>query len=88
MAFMGKKARDEKAARRAFYCTREGRAELERMVVECSLFSTIEPGEDGKLALRNYLLELLYELGILNDGNIGKIVDSLIGLDYNEEEEK
>lgn len=86
MAFPGKRMRREREERRVFYCSPLGRKEIERMVVECSLFSTIEPGDDAALARRNYLLELLLELGVLNDENIPNIVDSLLRLDYKEEE--
>ena len=88
MAFFGKEQVQEAERRRRIYM--EHPDELERLVVECNLFDTIafdDPDFYGKMARRNYALSVLYDLGVLSDGTIRQIVDSLLKVNYISKEE-
>ena len=89
MAFFSRKAEELATERRALYL--QHREELVRVVVECHLFDTIDPNDPNlftKLARRNYALELLNGLGVLQDKTLPELVDKMLQLDYTSEEEQ
>lgn len=70
---------------RRVYDTSDGREELERLIVEGAVFSTLSPDDPDFTRLlerRNYALELLYHLGVLVDENMSEIVDRLLNIPY------
>jgi hypothetical protein len=86
VAFLKNKERIRELHRlRAVYDSREGRAELCRLVVEGAVFSTFSPDDPDFMELcvkRNSALQLLYGLGVLVDDNIPVIIDRLMDIDY------
>ena len=50
------------------------------IVTRLHLYDTIGPGETEKLALRNYALELLARMGVMNDGNRLVMLKQWLGL--------
>jgi len=67
---------------RSVFNTVEGKEVLADMLVELNVFSSIPADDLERNALRNYGVALMYNLGILVDGNIEGIIDKLLSLDY------
>lgn len=55
---------------------------LTKLVLDCGIFATINPGDEGAMTLRNYALSLLYELGMIQDKNIEHLIDTWFKMDY------
>ncbi len=66
---------------RRVFNTPDGKAVLQDMLLELKVFSSINP-DAQEIALRNYGLSLMYNLGILVDTNLELMVDKLMSMDY------
>ena len=87
MAFFNKK--DPVRTRRALvigntYSTEDGRKVFKDLIVSAGLFSSIDDSDPQAVPRHNIAASLRYEMGILHDDNIDKIVDSLLELRYKE----
>lgn len=84
MAIIESKAQDDKTRMyRRVFGTGDGKKVLAHMLVELNVFSSIPPKDEERMALRNYGLSLLYNMGVLIDKNIDTIVDKFMSIDYN-----
>lgn len=89
MAVIESKAQDDKTLLyRRVFGTPDGKKVLADMTLELCVFESIEPLDPQRMALRNYGLSLLYNLGILVDPNIQSIVDKLMELGYTSPDRK
>lgn len=68
---------------RSVFCSKAGQEVLEEMLIELGVFSSIDPKDEQRLALRNYGLVVMYNLGMLVDENIPKIIDNMLKMGYN-----
>ncbi len=83
MAEITSKEQDKKVQRyRSVFGTIAGRQVLADMIVELGVYSSIDPKDEQRMALRNFGLSLLYNTGILIDRNIDIIVDKLFDIGY------
>ena len=88
MALFNKKLEEEARERRVMY--EQNPRELVRLIVECNVFDMISEGDAdfrGKLERRNYALNRLFQIGVLQDKTLPELVDKLLGLDYTVKEE-
>lgn len=83
MAVIESKEQDKRTQlyRRVFN-TPDGREALADMMVALDVFSSIQPADHEKAALRNYGLSILYDLGVLVDRNLPSIIDRMMDMEY------
>lgn len=67
---------------RRVFNTPEGRQVLQDMLLDMNVFSSIPPTDPERMAIRNYGMTLLYNVGVMTDDNIELIVDRLMSIDY------
>lgn len=60
---------------------------LTKMVMDMGLFDTIHPDEVEKIGQRNYLLILMYDMGMIQDKIIEELIDKWLKMDYTVKEE-
>lgn len=83
MAEISSEEQKEKTARyRRVFNTPDGRLVLSDMVLELGVFDSIAPTDPERMALRNYGLTVLYNVGGLVDKNIQSVIDNMLSLDY------
>ena len=87
MAFFDKK--DKQRCRKALvlgntYSTESGREVFRDLIISAGLFSSIDDSDPQAVPRHNIAASLLYEMGILHDDNIEKLVDSFLELRYKE----
>lgn len=87
MAIFTKELNQEASRLRALFSNEA----VKEIVFEHGLFDTInkeDPGWEGKLALRNKALELLYRMGMMTDELISKAIDEWYKMDYTVEDKE
>jgi len=67
---------------RDVFNTVAGRKVLSDMVLDLRVFDAIAPGDTEGIALRNYGLSLLYNLGVITDKIIPTILDKMMDIEY------
>ena len=82
--------RTERERARLGYESAEAREQFKRLLVNAKLFSKVQTEEDK--ARRNFAIEILEDLGFLDEGNIESVLDflftlPLVGRRENKEEE-
>lgn len=83
MAVISSKEQDEKTLRwRRVFGSPDGRKTLEEILVGLGVFNTIAPDDVERVVLRNYGLDILYQMGVLVDKNLEKIVDKFLSIEY------
>lgn len=55
---------------------------LADMIVDYKIFETIAPGDTESLALRNYGLSVLANMGLIQDNTLQELVDNWLKIDY------
>lgn len=79
----------ERQRARLGYDTHNSKEQFKRLLVNAKVFSKVRTDED--VARRNFAIEMLDDLGFLDEGNIERIVDflftlPLVGSERDEEE--
>jgi len=83
MAVIESKEQEAKTMRwRAVFGTHDGRLVLEEMLIDMNVFSSIDPKDEQRMALRNYGVTIMYNLGITVDANIPELIDKMMSIDY------
>lgn len=67
---------------RAVFGSPDGKKVLEEMLTDMSYFSSIDPKDEQRMALRNYAATIMYNIGVTIDPNIPQIIDKLLSIDY------
>ena len=68
----------------ATYTTPEGREVFRDMIIDSGLFQSIDATDPEAIPRHNMMAATLYEMGILNDEKVDRLVDSLLDLRYKE----
>lgn len=83
MAIIVSKEQNDKTLRmRRVFHSPEGRQTFKDMILDLGLFDSIEPSDTEAIVRRNYALSLCYDMGILIDTNVDKLVDKMLELEY------
>lgn len=68
---------------RDVYSSKNGRAELKRLIVDSKLFEAIDPeSADTEIGIRNYAIKKLEDMGFLDERNIDRLIDSMFSLPH------
>lgn len=83
MAYIETSHQDGKTLQyRRVFNTPDGKAVLQDMLVDLNVFSAVDPKDHESVALRNYGITLMYNVGILTDDNLEPMVDKLMSMEY------
>lgn len=83
MAIIETRHQDEKTLQyRRVFNTPDGKAVLQDMLLDLNVFSAVNPQDHESVALRNYGITLMYNIGILTDNNLELMVDKLLSMEY------
>lgn len=71
---------------RAVFTTESGKKVLKDILIRLKVFETINPVKVEDIALHNFGMFLLYQVGVINDETIDVVIDKLMSIEYNPKE--
>lgn len=71
---------------RAVFTTESGKKVLKDILIRLKVFETINPTKVEDIALHNFGIFLLYQIGAVNDETTDIVLDKLMSIEYNPKE--